>query len=295
MGSESDRLFDQYIHYIINLAAVDEYANVVFLKSKHLALARVNNFLSEATFETKHFYHLVFPFESPPPISDGNKKLYFNARKAVIFPPDNHYTIDKRLHRETNEYYYFILKRELVEEVIHTLYGTALTLNLSEYTPSSYTMDIIKRIELELKERPFGCNEMIKCLMHSALISIFRSKNITNDGGLSNYNSINQALEHIQSYYSADIQITEMACLCHCSPYHFIRQFKQLVGKSPYQYLIDYRLKKAVEMMQQSDLSLIEISKSCGFVNPSHFSNLFKKKYHQTPSAHRQGLRNINQ
>ena len=52
---------------------------------------------------------------------------------------------------------------------------------------------------------------------------------------------------------------------------------------SPYQYIKNYRLEQAVNMLQ-SGMSIKQISESIGYENVSSFSTAFKKKYGIYPS-----------
>lgn len=63
----------------------------------------------------------------------------------------------------------------------------------------------------------------------------------------------------------------------------FYRKIKGLMDMSPIDFLRNYRLKKAAEMLQEGLLSLNEISDKTGFSSYSYFSKSFKKHYGVTP------------
>ena len=56
-----------------------------------------------------------------------------------------------------------------------------------------------------------------------------------------------------------------------------MRSFDTICGMTPAQYLNDYRCKKAIEMMEHTDLSKTEIAHSCGFYDLSHMERMTKR------------------
>ena len=63
------------------------------------------------------------------------------------------------------------------------------------------------------------------------------------------------------------------------------------LNKSPSEYINDYRLKKAVEMMDNKLLTLHDIALSTGFYDYSYFSKQFIKKYNQSPGIYRREIK----
>lgn len=60
--------------------------------------------------------------------------------------------------------------------------------------------------------------------------------------------------------------------------------FKAEFGMPVYGFLQQERLKLAVKLLRQGELSVTEISLSIGYANPSHFAYLFKREYGHSPS-----------
>ena len=81
--------------------------------------------------------------------------------------------------------------------------------------------------------------------------------------------------------------IEQLADLCHFSPTHFMNFFKKHLGVSCMEYVIQFRLRKAAELLQHSTLPILEIATQSGFNNLSNFNRQFKKYYQITPSQYR--------
>ena len=62
------------------------------------------------------------------------------------------------------------------------------------------------------------------------------------------------------------------------------RTMTALVGKSPNQFLRDYRLSKALELLEKQQYNISEITYQIGFTSPAYFSKCFLKKYEVLPS-----------
>ena len=72
-----------------------------------------------------------------------------------------------------------------------------------------------------------------------------------------------------------------------CSPFHFARLFRKVIGQPPHDYIIDRRLEKAKEMLEWTELSIGEITRRIGFGTQAHFSATFRERVGMTPTAYR--------
>lgn len=61
------------------------------------------------------------------------------------------------------------------------------------------------------------------------------------------------------------------------SPTYFCRYFHQEMGKTPFAFLNEYRIKKAAILLDDSSLSVSDIAINCGFDNISYFIRKFKE------------------
>lgn len=68
------------------------------------------------------------------------------------------------------------------------------------------------------------------------------------------------------------------------SEYHFIRTYKAIFGKSPYQHIISRKLQKAYTMLNDTQLSISDIAHLTGYHNHPAFSRAFKSFFGRTPN-----------
>lgn len=98
---------------------------------------------------------------------------------------------------------------------------------------------------------------------------------------------VKKALQFIQDNYKEPISILQLADLCHFSKTHFMSFFKQTVGISCVEYIIQLRLRIATDLLKTTDLSIADIALESGFQNLSNFNRQFKSYYSITPTEYR--------
>ena len=105
-------------------------------------------------------------------------------------------------------------------------------------------------------------------------------------GGLPHH-QLRQVLDYIDSHLDQVIKLTTLAELLNMSQFHFCRLFKQSIGLSPYQYLIQQRVERAKHQLLNSDRLIADIALDCGFNSHSHLSKQFRQMTGFTPNAFR--------
>ena len=98
-------------------------------------------------------------------------------------------------------------------------------------------------------------------------------------------------LKIIEERYPVNISISELCSRYGISSASLWRFFKKEFGVSPMEYLTDLRLKKGLEILRNTDLSIRTIARNCGIHDASNFCSLFKKKYGSTPAVFRNHLK----
>jgi AraC family transcriptional regulator len=106
------------------------------------------------------------------------------------------------------------------------------------------------------------------------------------EGGLPQRQLV-QVLDYINEYLGQDIKLTDLAALVDMSQFHFSHRFKQAIGVSPYQYLLQQRVERAKKLLKQTERSIMDIALECGFSSYSHLSKQFRQLTGITPKAYR--------
>ena len=98
---------------------------------------------------------------------------------------------------------------------------------------------------------------------------------------------IKEAMNYIDLNYSRDVSVEEIADACGLNRSYFGKLFKETMGQSPQQYLIQYRMTKASELLKATRISIAEVGRSVGYENQLHFSRAFKNVFGISPSQYR--------
>lgn len=107
-------------------------------------------------------------------------------------------------------------------------------------------------------------------------------------------NYIGDVITYIRNNYNAHITLDMLADSAGISACHLAKLFKRATGMTCIEYLVDYRLTKAYDLILDTDDSILNISINNGFNNISYFNRAFKKKYACTPSELRKNSKTQN-
>jgi AraC family transcriptional regulator len=96
---------------------------------------------------------------------------------------------------------------------------------------------------------------------------------------------LKRALGYIQDRLDTELSVAGIAHAVSISPYHFMRLFKKSTGKSPHQYVIEERVRKAKDLLATGKMSVCEAAYRVGFVDQSHLTRHFKRVFGLPPKA----------
>ena len=100
---------------------------------------------------------------------------------------------------------------------------------------------------------------------------------------------VKHAVEYIVENYSDPISIEDVASYIGVSRSQLFRCFQSVMGKSPKEYLTEYRIKQACHLLSDTSFSMNAIANSLGFDNSLYFSKAFHKAQGISPSEYRNG------
>lgn len=91
------------------------------------------------------------------------------------------------------------------------------------------------------------------------------------------------AKNYIEANFAQELSVEALAQQLHLSRSYFSSLFRRYFGKSPQQYLIDYRLQKASEFLLERGFTPGQTALACGYSSIFHFSRMFRKKFGVPP------------
>ena len=93
--------------------------------------------------------------------------------------------------------------------------------------------------------------------------------------------------KYILDNYKEDVDLDKIAKTSALSKNQVINTFKNKYNVTPYQFLLDFRLQKACEMILATDTPIREVCFSSGFTDYTAFYKSFKHKYNVSPAEYR--------
>ena len=99
--------------------------------------------------------------------------------------------------------------------------------------------------------------------------------------------SIRIVMNYIADHYMENLNLSVLAATAHISPCYLSKLFKKETGKTLSDYITEYRVAKARDLLVYEEKKIIEIANMVGYESPNHFSRLFKKYEKITPSEYR--------
>lgn len=165
---------------------------------------------------------------------------------------------------------------------------TGLTLDNPIYRPASEELRdlVLKEMNYIIDNKDANPLNLIAhlylfldCFTRSAEASQLQSKK---SKGASSY-YINEAIRYIELNYQRDITVEDIAQNCGLNRNYFGKKFKEEFGKTPQEFLMRFRMTKATKLLENTQLSIGEISDAVGYNDQLHFSRAFKNTYGISP------------
>ena len=233
-------------------------------------------------------------------------------KKALKLPYDNFSDIEKKQFAELNNNFSgFVLEVKMQsnlekwEEIRHHFFGELLTDNPDVYFIDGFSNVIIliglfhkaqdlskelideyvNKLSEEMAKNGIFIKYDIKT--YSSLKDIFGSATDEKDV---NKKRLDNILKYIEDNFNLDISLEIISGKFYMSKEYFSRFFKRHMGTSFVQYLAEYRIEKAKELIIQG-YALNHIAEKVGYKNYKNFSKRFKDIVRITPKEYRQQRR----
>jgi len=99
--------------------------------------------------------------------------------------------------------------------------------------------------------------------------------------------SVGRIISHIRNYYNQNLTNQSIGKLFGYHPNYVSSLIKRITGMPIHQYIIYIRLMNAMNLLENTNLSIEKISEDCGFYDCAYFSKYFKKYFGISPSKYR--------
>lgn len=106
----------------------------------------------------------------------------------------------------------------------------------------------------------------------------------------SKYKTIYTVAEYISEHYTDSLSLESLATEFFLSKYYLCRSFKEVTGYGINEYIHIHRIKRAKQLLEETSLSISEISQALGYESLTHFEKIFKTYMTLSPLKYRKTL-----
>lgn len=159
--------------------------------------------------------------------------------------------------------------------------------NAPEYFQSSHPNQIKMIIDELILLHESGNNLMLYSHFLSLIHLILNDAKIPVTRNGKNYEVIESAKHYIDQYFTESLTLTEIANHVHLSKIYFQNIFKESVGITPHQYLINCRIEHTKKLLWNSNIPINDIAEQSGFGCQQYLNKVFKKETGMTPVSYR--------
>ncbi|HWQ05758.1 MAG TPA: response regulator, partial [Feifaniaceae bacterium] len=96
-----------------------------------------------------------------------------------------------------------------------------------------------------------------------------------------------QAVNYIKAHFAESIGIGDIALALSMSESHLSRVFKESMGYTLGEYLVNYRISVACELLRDGNLRVSEVASKVGYGDQRYFSVVFRRIVGMTPNDYR--------
>jgi AraC family transcriptional regulator len=108
-------------------------------------------------------------------------------------------------------------------------------------------------------------------------------------GGLSRAN-LRTVLAFIEAHLDHDLRLEQLAAIANLSVFHFARAFRESLGQTPHQYIVQMKVHRAQTLLAQPEWTIAQVASAVGFASASRFASAFRATTGASPSLWRRNL-----
>lgn len=237
-------------------------------------------------------YEFVAPLSQDMTATLEGQPIILRKRQLRAFNPWQKHGVMSAA--KVGKFFGIMCESAFLEELAMETFGQSeVVFSNAEFAFSNKMLLLLSLLVDESIAKPTGYETNQQHLVSMLMTEIIRcSENNISDSMAINAETagINRALGFIESHFMHTFSVETLAAEAGLSLSHFIRAFKLHTGKTPHTYLMNYRIERATEKLQDKKLRITDIALACGFSNPGHFTTVFKRTMGITPSEYRKTL-----
>lgn len=152
--------------------------------------------------------------------------------------------------------------------------------------------EIFNKMYLEYQKMRKGYLDLIRAYLIQLIVIVFRYLELSETKYLSlqHQEMINKAIDFLRVNYNTSIKLEDLAVKSFISKNYFSKLFKEVTGINFSDYIQRLRIEEACNLLEKTDLKVIDIASQVGIKDMKFFYEIFKKITGKTPSDYRKNL-----
>lgn len=236
----------------------------------------------------KPHYVIHFVLNGKGRFSIGSKEYFLEEGVGFIIPPDK-LTFYQADEEEPWTYVWVGFNGSMADELVKSM-------GLSVATPvfkSDKSKELTRAVMDMMEHNVLGvANDLRRSgQLYMFLSLIAESAHIEERGEMDKADYyVRRAVEFILSNYCNPIKVTDIADYVCINRSYLYTLFKNSMGMPPQRFLTTFRITKAAELLQMTELPVESIALSCGYSDPLVFTKSFRQMKDMSPSAYRKEM-----
>ena len=140
-----------------------------------------------------------------------------------------------------------------------------------------------------IKRDPLDQEEQLLRFVATAVRGLSGVAAVTQRVSAQDARRVSRALRHIEDHSAEPLDLDRLASVAATSKFHFLRIFRRAVGLTPYQFLLNTRLRQAALRLLSTPDAVSAIAFESGFGDLSTFNSAFRARFGTNPLAFRRG------
>lgn len=148
----------------------------------------------------------------------------------------------------------------------------------------------------QIQENEYGFEVHLRALLSEIWLRIFQLAGLLlaePPKMRKNNDKIKDMMVYVHKHYGEKITVSELAASVFLSERECFRIFQECLHMTPMQYIQNYRLQIACQMLAETEASVTEISHGCGLGSSSYFGKVFREYMKCTPGEYRQRIEKV--
>ncbi len=230
-------------------------------------------------------YYLMFVSRGELLLQIRDQEVSFKAGQFVILRPGYATRYSKADQRDMN-YYWVHFTGSRVEQLLaecalldETVYFAGVSENI---------INDFQRLFDSFLYRDICLQPATASILMLLLVRLSRNASNQKKKAEAGPERLSRSLAYIHKHYSQALTVQKLAELEHLSTSRYSALFRSCMGQSPQSFIIDMRLRIAIELLSQTDLTVKQVAHTVGYTDQLYFSRLFRARKGVPPSHFQQ-------